>query len=121
MGLVGETGAGKNYHSTFNPKFDSKPPGVIESGMIYLDGENVLEKTEKELEQIRGNDVAMIFQDPMTALNPVMTVGEQIAESIMLHQDVSKAQALEKAKEMLNLVGISESRIWTIHINFLVV
>lgn len=84
-----------NYHSTLLIlNLIPKPPGVIESGMIYLDGENVLEKTEKELEQIRGNDVAMIFQDPMTALNPVMTVGEQIAESIMLHQDVSKAQAL---------------------------
>ena len=66
--------------------------------------------SEKELEQMRGNDVAMIFQDPMTALNPVITVGEQIAESIMLHEHVSQKEAMERAKEMLKLVGIAESR-----------
>ncbi len=75
-----------------------------------LGGDNVLEKSPKELEKMRGNDVAMIFQDPMTALNPVMTIGEQIAESILLHETISEEGAMERAKEMLKMVGIAESR-----------
>ena len=86
------------------------PPGVIKSGSITLEGKDVLKMSDAELEAMRGNDVAMIFQDPMTALNPVMTVGEQIAESLELHQNLKPEEALEKAKEMLKLVGIAETR-----------
>ena len=86
------------------------PPGVIKDGEIKLDGKDVLKMTPEELEKMRGNEVAMIFQDPMTALNPVMTVGDQIGESIAIHQNISKKEAFEKAKEMLKMVGIAESR-----------
>lgn len=111
LGLVGETGAGKTTTARAILNLVPDPPGIIKDGEIYLDGVDVLKLNKKELENIRGNDVAMIFQDPMTALNPVMTVGEQIGESIILHQNVSKQEALEKTKEMLNLVGIPEDRV----------
>ncbi len=110
LGLVGETGAGKTTTALSILNLLPNPPGVIKAGKIILDGENVLEKNPKELQEMRGNDVAMIFQDPMTALNPVMTIGEQIAESVLLHENVSSSQAMERAKEMLRLVGISETR-----------
>lgn len=110
LGLVGETGAGKTTTARAILNLVPNPPGVIKSGEIYLDGEDVLKMSTAELEKVRGNDVAMIFQDPMTALNPVMTVGDQIGESIELHQHVSKKEAFEKAKEMLKMVGIAESR-----------
>lgn len=110
LGLVGETGAGKTTTALFILNLVPNPPGKIKSGSIVLDGAKILELKTEELEAVRGNDVAMIFQDPMTALNPVMTVGEQIAESVELHEKVSKAEALERAKEMLKLVGIAESR-----------
>ncbi len=110
LGLVGETGAGKTTTALSILNLVPNPPGVIKAGEISLDGENVLGMAQEELEKVRGNDVAMIFQDPMTALNPVMTVGQQIGESIELHQHLSKAEAFEKAKEMLKMVGIAESR-----------
>ena len=110
LGLVGETGAGKTTTARAILNLVPNPPGVIKSGEIYLDGEDVLKMSTAELEKVRGNDVAMIFQDPMTALNPVMTVGDQIGESIELHQHISKKEAFEKAKEMLKMVGIAESR-----------
>lgn len=110
LGLVGETGAGKTTTALSILNLVPNPPGVIRSGEILLDGEDILKMSEEDLEKMRGNDVAMIFQDPMTALNPVMTVGEQIGESIFLHQKVTKAEALEKAKEMLEMVGIPAER-----------
>ena len=110
LGLVGETGAGKTTTAMSILNLVPNPPGVIKSGEIYLEGEDVLQMSAEKLEHMRGNDVAMIFQDPMTALNPVMTVGDQIAESIELHQNLNKKDALEKAKDMLKLVGIAESR-----------
>ncbi|MGN0983104.1 MAG: ABC transporter ATP-binding protein [Candidatus Limivicinus sp.] len=110
LGLVGETGAGKTTTARAILNLVPNPPGVIKSGEIYLDGEDVLKMNSQQLERMRGNDVAMIFQDPMTALNPVMTVGDQIGESIELHQHISKKEAFEKAKEMLKMVGIAESR-----------
>lgn len=110
LGLVGETGAGKTTTALSILNLVPNPPGVIKSGEVYLDGENVLQMSVADLEKVRGNDVAMIFQDPMTALNPVMTVGDQIGESIELHEKISKKEAFEKAKEMLKMVGISESR-----------
>lgn len=110
LGLVGETGAGKTTTALSILNLVPNPPGVIKNGEIYLDGENVLTMKAADLEKMRGNDVAMIFQDPMTALNPVMTVGDQIGEAIELHQNLSKKEAFEKAKEMLKMVGIAESR-----------
>lgn len=110
LGLVGETGAGKTTTALSILNLVPNPPGVIEEGTIELEGVDVLKLSQEELEKVRGNEVAMIFQDPMTALNPVMTVGDQIAESIELHQDVTKDEAFEKAKEMLRLVGIPDTR-----------
>lgn len=110
LGLVGETGAGKTTTALSILNLIPDPPGKIKGGEILLDGANVLEMDTAALEEMRGNDVAMIFQDPMTALNPVLTVGEQIAESIELHQKLPRVEAFERAKEMLRLVGIAESR-----------
>ena len=110
LGLVGETGAGKTTTALSILNLVPDPPGVISAGSIILDGKEILEMSEKELEHMRGNDVAMIFQDPMTALNPVITVGEQIAESVILHENLSKDEAMERAKKMLEMVGIAGSR-----------
>lgn len=110
LGLVGETGAGKTTTALSILRLVPDPPGVIKNGKIELEGKNIFDYKEKDMELIRGNTVSMIFQDPMTSLNPVLTVGEQIAEVIKVHQDISKAQAYEKAKEMLELVGIAGER-----------
>ncbi len=109
-GLVGETGAGKTTAGLGVLKLIPHPPGVVVSGEIYLDGTDVIQAPEKDMESMRGYDVSMIFQDPMTSLNPVMTVEEQIAEVYELHEKVTKAQALEKTHEILELVGIPRGR-----------
>ena len=106
LGLVGETGAGKTSTALSILNLVQSPPGVIKSGSISVCGNSVLSMTGKQLEKIRGKVVSMIFQDPMTALNPVLTVGEQIAESIMYHEGLSKKLSIEKAIKMLELVGI---------------
>jgi len=106
LGLVGETGAGKTTTALAALRLVPNPPGVIKQGSILLNGENLLEKSVSELEKIRGKDISMIFQDPMTALNPVFTVGEQITESIQIHENLPEAEAAKRATEMLELVGI---------------
>ena len=106
IGLVGETGAGKTSTALAILNMIPNPPGVIKSGKILVDGYDVLNMSDLELEVVRGKDISMIFQDPMTSLNPVMTVGDQIAESILLHEDLSYSKAYERAKEMLEMVGI---------------
>jgi len=106
LGLVGETGAGKTSTALAILNLVQTPPGVIKSGSITLCGSDVLNMTPKQLEKIRGKDISMIFQDPMTALNPVMTVGEQIAESIRYHEGLPQRESMQKAVEMLELVGI---------------
>ncbi len=110
LGLVGETGAGKTTTALGVLRLIPDPPGKIIDGNIYFEGKDVLDLTEEEMRKIRGNKVSMIFQDPMTSLNPVMTVGEQIAEVIEIHEDVTSAEAKEKSKEMLELVGIAGNR-----------
>ena len=110
LGLVGETGAGKTTTALAALRLVPDPPGVIKSGTIKVCGHDMMTAKEKELERIRGEEISMIFQDPMTSLNPVFTVGDQIAESILLHEKISKNDAWEKAMEMLELVGIPRTR-----------
>lgn len=110
LGLVGETGAGKTTTALSILRLLPDPPGKITGGSLYFDGENLLEKSEKEMHDIRGGQISMIFQDPMTALNPVIRVGDQIAEVILLHNKISKADAARKALEMLEMVGIPAER-----------
>ena len=110
LGLVGETGAGKTTTALSILNLIPDPPGVIKGGTIELEGQSILEKSAKEMSHIRGKEVSMIFQDPMTSLNPVFTVGDQIAESIMIHDKLDKKEAFEKAKEMLEIVGIPGER-----------
>lgn len=110
LGLVGETGAGKTTTALGILGLIPNPPGKIVNGEILLDGSDLLKKKEKEMRSIRGNDISMIFQDPLTSLNPVHTVGEQIMEVIRLHEKCSKAEAREKAEKMLEKVGISADR-----------
>ena len=110
LGLVGETGAGKTTTALSVLNLVPKPQGKILSGEVILNGVNVLEQSEAEMEKIRGNTVSMIFQDPMTALNPVISVGEQIAEVVKIHEQLDDRQAMERAKEMLETVGIPGER-----------
>ncbi|MBQ6221326.1 MAG: ABC transporter ATP-binding protein [Solobacterium sp.] len=110
LGLVGETGAGKTTLAKGIMGIIPNPPGKILNGEIIFEGENLLKKNKKEMQAIRGEKISMIFQDPMTALNPVMTVGDQIAEVIRLHEHVSPKEATDKAKEMLEMVGIPGQR-----------
>lgn len=110
LGLVGETGAGKTTTALGIKRLIPNPPGKIMSGSIEFEGRDLLKESEEDMRKIRGSKISMIFQDPMTSLNPVLTVGEQIAEVIEIHEGLNKNQAMEKAKEMLELVGIPGAR-----------
>ena len=111
IGLVGETGAGKTTTALAIMGLIPNPPGVITSGEILFEGKDLLKAGKKELQEYRGDKIAMIFQNPMTSLNPVYTVGHQIAGVIMQHQNLSKSEAMEKAGEMLEIVGIPKERL----------
>jgi peptide/nickel transport system ATP-binding protein len=110
LGLVGETGAGKTTTSLSILRLVPSPPGVVKSGSVLVDGRNIFEMNAAALEAMRGNDVSMVFQDPMTSLNPVYTVGKQIADTIRLHEKLHESQAYERAGDMLEMVGISRDR-----------
>ena len=106
LGLVGESGCGKSVTALSVMRLVREPPGRIEAGRLAVNGRDLRELSEQEMCRIRGDEVAMIFQEPMSSLNPVLTCGYQIMEAVMLHQDASRAEARERAIEMLKLVGI---------------
>jgi peptide/nickel transport system ATP-binding protein len=110
LGLVGETGAGKTTTALSIMQLVPNPPGKIEKGEIYFGGDDLRKKKIDEIRDVRGNRISMIFQDPMTSLNPVLTIGFQIEEALMLHQKLSPKAATRRAREMLKLVGIPEGR-----------
>ena len=110
IGLVGETGAGKTTMALAIMKLIQKPAGRYAGGKIVFNGEDLITAHENRMHAIRGNQISMIFQDPMTSLNPVYTVGDQIAEVVALHQKVSAKQAMDRAGEVLELVGIPKER-----------
>jgi oligopeptide/dipeptide ABC transporter ATP-binding protein len=107
LGMIGESGCGKSVSALSIMQLVASPPGKIIEGEIWFEGENLLKKSYSEVKKIRGNDISMIFQEPMTSLNPVFTIGNQIMEPIILHQKLDKEKARKKAIEMLDLVGIS--------------
>ena len=110
LGLVGETGAGKTTIALSILGLLQSPPGRVMNGEIIYKGEDLLKKNNRQMRRIRCEEIAMVFQDPMTALNPCDRVGDQIAEMIHIHQKVSKKEAVEKAAQMLEMVGISRDR-----------
>lgn len=106
LGIVGESGSGKSVTSLSVMRLIPNPPGRISGGEVIFDGQDLLKMSEEEMRDLRGNRIAMIFQDPMTSLNPVLTVGQQITESLILHLKLSKSEARSRAIELLNMVGI---------------
>jgi len=106
LAIVGESGCGKTMTALSLLRLVPSPPGRIVDGSIKIDGRNIVPLSDAEMRRIRGNDISMIFQEPMTSLNPVMTIGAQISETIRLHQDLSKSAAMDKSIEMLRLVKI---------------
>jgi oligopeptide transport system ATP-binding protein len=106
LGIVGESGSGKSVTSLSIMRLIPSPPGKIVGGELIFDGENLLDLSEEEMRHVRGNRIAMIFQDPMTSLNPVLTIGRQITESLELHMKMSGAEARKRAVDLLSMVGI---------------
>jgi len=108
LGVVGESGSGKSVTSLSVMRLIATPPGRIAGGQMLFEGQDLAKKSEREMRRIRGNEISMIFQEPMTSLNPVYTVGDQIAEAIVLHQKKSYNAAMKQSADMLDLVGIPE-------------
>jgi peptide/nickel transport system ATP-binding protein len=108
LGIVGESGCGKSITALSITRLIPDPPGKIVSGSITLDGRSLLDLSEAEMRKVRGNEISMIFQEPMTSLNPVLTIGQQIGETLVLHQGMTKQQALARSIEMLEMVRIPE-------------
>ncbi|HSN93670.1 MAG TPA: ABC transporter ATP-binding protein, partial [Anaerolineaceae bacterium] len=110
LGVVGESGCGKSVHALSIMRLIQIPPGEIESGEVWFNGRDLLKLSEREMRQVRGHEIAMVFQDPMSSLNPVYTVGFQICEALILHKHMNKKQARARALDLLNLVGIPEAK-----------
>jgi peptide/nickel transport system ATP-binding protein len=110
LGIVGESGCGKSVTALSALRLIPSPPGRITGGRVLLEGRDLLTLTETEMRKVRGNAISMIFQDPMTSLNPVLTIGQQIAEIGMLHQGLGRKAAMDRAAEMLRTVHISDQR-----------
>jgi len=110
LGIVGESGCGKSVHARSIMRLIPIPPGKIEKGEIWYNGRNLLELPENDMYQIRGQEIAMVFQDPMTFLNPVLKVGFQIQEALKLHQNMDNNESFDKAGDLLDLVGIPEAK-----------
>ena len=106
LAIVGESGSGKSVTVQSIMRLIAMPPGEFKSGSVLLDGEDLVQKSEKQMEAVRGKDIGMIFQDPMTSLNPTMRIGRQITEGLIKHQNLTKREAHEKGIELLRLVGI---------------
>ena len=111
LGIVGESGSGKSVTAQTIMKLIPSPPSKVKSGEITFHGQDLLNKTDKQMESIRGKDIGMIFQDPMTSLNPTIKIGKQITEVLRKHQNMSKQAADKAALEMLELVGIKNAAI----------
>ncbi len=111
LAVVGESGCGKTVTVQAVMRLTPMPPGEIKGGRITFNGKDILSLSEREMQSVRGKEIGMIFQDPMTGLNPTMTVGRQIAEAIVKHQNVSRKEATERAVDMLNLVEIPNPRV----------
>ena len=106
LGLVGESGSGKSVSALSLLRLIPNPPGKIVNGEVWFDGEELMAVDDGRMREIRGNDIAMVFQEPMTSLNPVLTIGRQLTEAIELHMGLNRSQANERAIELLNMVGI---------------
>ncbi|MQG22192.1 MAG: ABC transporter ATP-binding protein, partial [SAR202 cluster bacterium] len=107
VGIVGESGCGKSVGAMSIMRLVASPPGkILEGSEVYFEGENLVEMSDAQMREIRGNRIAMVFQEPMTSLNPVLTIGAQLTETLELHQNLDKKQAEEKAIELLDRVGI---------------
>ena len=109
LGIVGESGCGKSVSVLSVMRLIPQPPGRIVEGEVIFDGENLLTMADNEIRKVRGNKIAMIFQDPMTSLNPVLTIGRQIGEALELHMGMNKEEARKRSAELLSMVGIPEA------------
>jgi oligopeptide transport system ATP-binding protein len=110
LGIVGESGSGKSVHALSIMRLIAMPPGKIENGQVLFRGRDLLKISQEEMRAVRGAEIAMIFQDPMTSLNPVLTVGTQITEALKLHMSMNQNEANERAAELLGLVGIPDAK-----------
>ena len=109
LGIVGESGCGKSVSALSIMRLVANPPGRTVRGEVLFDGEDILKLDDSEMRHIRGNRIAMVFQEPMTSLNPVLTIGRQLTETLELHQNLGKSEAKDRAAELLRMVGISDS------------
>ncbi len=109
LGIVGESGCGKSVSALSIMRLVANPPGRTVRGEVLFDGEDILKLDDAEMRHIRGNRIAMVFQEPMTSLNPVLTIGRQLTETLELHQNLGKSEAKDRAAELLRMVGISDS------------
>ncbi len=110
LGVVGESGSGKSVHALSIMRLIQMPPGKIENGEVLFQGRDLLKISNEEMRLVRGADIAMIFQDPMTSLNPVLTVGSQITEALKLHLGMSENEATDRAAELITMVGIPDAK-----------